>query len=99
MLENALLQSPQTGKNTLQVDILDSQKTPPNTPKILKMPFGNFFGICLVFSQGSTISAWGVFFRHVLEIPGRAILGLCSGSGRSQFYAIRPLILWHIFGA
>ena len=70
---------------------------PQNTPKIPKKypqntpnaHFWYFIGILGVFSWGSRISAQGVFFSvFFVEIPGGAISGLCSRSGRSQDWSV-----------
>ena len=50
----------------------------PKLP-VLGYVFWYFGGIFL----GLQISAWGYFFGNLMEIPGRAILGLCSRSVRS----------------
>ena len=84
-----------TEKNTPRPEILDSHNLPPkypeNTPKILpkyqKCPFWEyvfrvFWGCSLgvpEFRPGG-----GIFSVLLVEIPGRAISGLCSRSGRSQ---------------
>ena len=59
------------------------EKYRETTPKIPKMTvFGIFFGVFGVFSWGSNISAFFV------EIPGRAIWGLCSRRGHSQSHKL-----------
>ena len=71
------------------------RKYPKNTEKNTKNAhFWYFGGIFSIFSGNfggkfweSRISGRGVFFRYFfVEIPGRAISGLCSRSGRSQRY-------------
>ena len=60
-------------------EILDSQRLPPKQQKKPKMPILGFFfsGILGVFSWGSRISAWGVFFRH---FSWKFRVGPCRGS-------------------
>ena len=75
-------------------EILEPQKKPKNTEKIPKTGiFGYFFGIFLVFSGHLGVNSAslefhpaGYFFGILVEIPGRAISGLCSRSGRSQVW-------------
>ena len=79
-------------KNTPRPEIPDSQNLPPkypeNTekipPKYQKCAFLVFFRYFWGISWGSRISARGVFFWYFfVEIPARAISGLCSRSGHS----------------
>ena len=61
-----------------------ARKYRKNDPKIEKMGilvfWGYFFGIFLVFQN---FGPRGIFLVFFVEIPGRAISGLCSRSGRS----------------
>ena len=76
-------------------EILDSQnlapKYPENTKKYprntKKCAFWLFFGIFGVFLGAPEFRPGGLFSVFFVEIPGRAISGLCSRSGRSQLWA------------
>ena len=79
-------------KNTPRPEILDSRIYPKNTPKIPKkyrkntkirifsVFFRYFRGIFLGFQN---FGPGGIFLVFFVEIPARAISGLCSRSGRS----------------
>ena len=82
-------------KNTPRPEILDSQNLPPKYPENTeKIPqntknarFWYFFGIFSVFGGiflgFQNFCPRGIFSVFFVEIPGRAISGLCSRSGRS----------------
>ena len=93
-------------KSTLGPQILDSQKLPPKYPENTKKypqntknaRFGYFFRYFGVFSWDSRISApGGIFSAFFVEIPGRAISGLCSRSGRSQISRAQMIIYPEFF--
>ena len=66
------------------------RKCSENTPKIPKMGifgilgvfFGDFWGILGVNSGSQNFGPGGIFWVFSMEVPGRAISGLCSRSGR-----------------
>ena len=79
-------------KNTPRPEILDSQNLPPkypeNTEKIPRkyrkcvfLVFFRYFGG--IFLGFQNFGPGGIFLVFFVEIAGRAILGLCSRSGRS----------------
>ena len=81
-----------TKQNTPRPEILDSQSLPPkypkNTekiprkyPKYVFLVFSRYFGG--IFLGFQNFGPNGIFSAFFVEIPGRAILGLCSRSGRS----------------
>ena len=84
-------------KNTPRPEILDSQNLPPKCPentekippkyqKCTFLVFSRYFwGIFLGFQN---FGPRGIFLVFFVEIPGRAISGLCSRSGRSQYKTI-----------
>ena len=76
-------------KNTPQAETLNPKKIPPKTRKP-KMDIFGIFGVCFRYFQGIFgVNSGSPEFRagvsvFFVEIPGRAISGLCSRSGRSQ---------------
>ena len=85
-------------KNTPRAEILEPQE---NTPKYRKNTknahfwyfgaiFSVFSGYFGVISGSPEFRAGGIFSVFFVEIPGRAISGLCSRSGRSQLCLEAP---------
>ena len=79
-------------KNTPRPEILDSQNLPPkyleNTekipPKYQKCVFWGYFSVFWGYFPGvPEFQPGAIFSVFFVEIPGRAISGLCSRSGRS----------------
>ena len=68
-----------------------------NTPKIPKMPILGIFG---VFSWGPDFRPRGYFVGIFVEIPGRAISGLCSRSfsNLDSQQGAHTRIMWHTTG-
>ena len=74
-------------KNTPRPEILDSQNFAQNTLKIPKNAHFGIFSVFLGYFLGvPEFRPGGYFSVFFVEIPGRAISGLCSKSGHSQFY-------------
>ena len=93
-----------TEKNTPARNSGTPREYPKNTPKIPKMRIFGILGVFLGYSLGGILGinsgspefrAGGVFFSvFFVEVPARAISGLCSRSGRSQIW---KSFFWTIF--